>query len=376
MTTYDIELTTLTPVHIGDGTTLHKNFDFVDDRQSTSRLNEDTIMEKYSTRLVPGKDGSYPAPGALLSAEDMNDNRFFRYIIPGAPRSAKGYSELKSCIKDVYDRPYIPGSSLKGAIRTALAWAGFQEEHLSTGSIDLGKPKAWTGQGLEKDLFGRDSNHSLMRALQVSDLILGSNFDKPGGGLKVFNVQVITHKSTSSPVELEAIRNNIEFHGTFKIDNSLLPPANDTSLYAVKTRKELGFAQHAVWLDTICERATRNSKERISRLVNWFSSLDGGERVASFYSSLSTVEIGKNVALIQLGWGTGWDGMTFGALLQKDPAFFEQIIQRHRMSMRSKTGIPRKVGDAFPKSHRVIVDNKGFYAPLGWVMVEFKERKS
>jgi CRISPR-associated protein Csm5 len=373
---YDVKLTTITPVHIGDGTTLHNKFDFVENRQSTSRLNEDTIMEKYSSRLVPGRDGSYPAPGALLSADDMNDARLFRYTIPGAPRSLKGYSELKSCIKDVYDRPYIPGSSLKGSIRTALAWAGFQEEHLSAGSIDLGKPKAWTGQGLEKELFGRDSNHSLMRALQVSDLAIGAGNDRPGGGLRVYNVQVITHKSQSSPVELEGIKPEVELAGTIKIDGSLLPPPTDTSAYAMKVRRELGFEKHTVWLGSICEIATRNSKERISRLVKWFSTVEGGERLTRFYSGLAKVEVGKNVALLQLGWGTGWDGMTFGALLQKDPAFFEQIVQRYKMAMRSKTGLPRRAGDAFPKSRRVIVNETGYFAPLGWVMVEFKERKS
>ncbi len=376
MTIYDIELSTITPVHIGDGTTLHNKFDYVDDRQVTSRLNEETILSKYANRMVPGRDGSYPSPGALLTAEDLDNPELIRYAIPGAPRSVKGYSELKSCIKDVFDRPYIPGSSLKGAIRTALAWEGFQEKHLSAKQIDLARyHKIPAGKDLEEALFGRDPNHSLMRALQVSDLSVEEKFNKPGGALKVFNVQVITHKSTSSPVELEGIRNNISFQGTVKIDSTLFPAENDTSEYANKVWRELGFGKHAIWLQTICERATRNSKERINQLYEWFSKVDGGERIAKFYGKLSTVEVGKDVALMQLGWGTGWDGMTFGALLQKDPVYFEQIVEKYRMAMRSKSGLPRRIGDRFPKSRRVIVQDACYFSPLGWVMVKFKERK-
>lgn len=376
MTIFDIELSTITPVHIGDGVTLHNKFDYIFDRQTTSRLNEEAILSKYSERLVSGRDGTYPAPGSLLATSDMDNPELIRYAIPGAPRSGKGFSELKSCIKDVYDKPYIPGSSLKGSIRTALARAGYQEEHLSVEKMDLSRArKAWAGQDLEKSLFGRDSNHSLMRALQVSDLTVEEKFNKPGGGLKVYNVQVITHKSSSSPVELEGIRNGICFNGTIKIDSSLIPALSDTSLYANKARRELGFDKHANWLTTICERATRNSKERIARLQDWFSSVDGAEKIANFYAGLAAVEVRKNVALMQLGWGTGWDGMTFGALLQKDPVFFERIVEKFNMAMRSKSGLPRRVGDRFPKSRRVIMQSGGYYAPLGWVMVEFTERK-
>ncbi len=376
MTTFDIKLTTKYPVHIGDGTTLHNKFDFVFDEKFTWRLNEDAILKKYGAQLVQGNNSFYRAPGDLLTANDMNDSQFFRYIILGTPRSMKGYSELKSCIKDVYDRPYIPGSSLKGAIRTALAWAGFQERNLKPSKDVLYQKRKEAGQIFERILFGGDSNHSIMRALQVSDLTIDSEHDKPGGGLKVFNAQVITKKSSGSPIQIEAIRKGVCFCGTIKVDNFLFPEAKNSSPYAREVKSKLEFGKHADWFTTICDRANRNSMERIERLLQWFSKVDGGDKVTNFYNDLLNLKIGDNEALIQLGWGTGWDGMTFGALLQEDPFLFEQIVSKFNMSKPSKSGISRQPGEPFPKSRRVITHNGASYAPLGWVMVEFKERKS
>ncbi len=376
MTTFDIKLTTKFPVHIGDGTTLHNKFDFISDDRFTMRLNEETILKKYGSQLVPGSNGFYRAPGDLLSANDKNDSQFFRYIIPGTPHSVKEYSELKSCIKDVYDRPYIPGSSLKGAIRTALAWAGFQERNLKPSKDVLFQKRKEAGQIFERELFGVDPNHSIMRALQVSDLTIDSEYDKPGGGLKVFNAQVITEKSSDSPIQIEAIRRGVGFYGTIKVDSFLFPEVKNSSPYALEVKKKLGFGKRADWCTTICERTTRNSIERIERLLEWFSKVDGSEKVTNYYNDLLNSKIGENETLIQLGWGTGWDGMTFGALLQEDKYLFEQIVSKFNMSKLSKSGIHRQPGEKFPKSRRVITHNGASYAPLGWVMVEFKERKS
>ncbi len=134
MTVYSITLHTLTPLHIGDGVELHQDFDFAVFRGRTYRLNEDAILLAKPAALHPGRDGHYPAPGKLLQESDYQNADLFRYVLSGAPRSRQVDARMKSFIKDVYDRPYIPGSSLKGALRTALAWTGWPEVKLTLGS--------------------------------------------------------------------------------------------------------------------------------------------------------------------------------------------------------------------------------------------------
>ena len=127
MTVYKVSLQTLSPVHIGDGNELRQGFDFMVRGNATYRLNEDAILQAKENLVRPDRAGHYPTPGALLSEADYERDGYFRYILRGAARSGKMDARVKSFIKDVYDRPYIPGSSLKGALRTALAWTGWSE---------------------------------------------------------------------------------------------------------------------------------------------------------------------------------------------------------------------------------------------------------
>ena len=75
----------------------------------------------------------------------------------------------------------IPGSSIKGAIRTALLW-GFiddddpEAQEAFKHSVNYLKEQLqrrpnqnWVGQGIERRVLGKDPNHDLMRAVQVSD---------------------------------------------------------------------------------------------------------------------------------------------------------------------------------------------------------------
>ena len=113
MSVYTVNLTTLTPLHIGDGDELRQDFDFVVHDGRTYRLDEDAVLLAKEKQLAPDRQGRYPLPGRLLQEADYRDAGLFRYVLPGFPRSRKSDARMKSFIKDVRDRPYIPGSSLK-----------------------------------------------------------------------------------------------------------------------------------------------------------------------------------------------------------------------------------------------------------------------
>ena len=208
MSVFQISLQTLSPVHIGAGVELRQGFDFSVHAGQTYRLDEDAILTAKADRLHPGRDGRYPTPGELLELADYEDPRLFRYVLRGFPRSNKIDARIQASIKDVHDRPYIPGASLKGALRTALAWTGWDEVRPTLDRSAIGRRKSWAGQPLERKLFGPDPNHDLLRALHVSDLF---GPDQPGGGLLLLNAQVLTRRASGSPIELEAIGGDSRF---------------------------------------------------------------------------------------------------------------------------------------------------------------------
>ena len=366
MTVYNVTLKTLCPLHIGDGDELKQDFDFVARGNRTYRINEDALLTAKENILRPDRSGKYPTPGALISESDLSNEEFFRYTLKGIPRSAKTDARVKSFIKDIYDRPYVPGSSLKGALRTALGWTGWKETNVSVNDI-TGRSRSWAGQPLERKIFGANPNMDLLRALHVSDLFGPT---EPGGRLMLVNAQVLTKKSAGSPIELEAIAGDVTFSGSITIDDALFSPMAEPILH---------FSNRRRWLDEMMKRTQAHSLARINELADWFeSSSENYHAVARFYRQLAGAGIAENQALVQIGWGSGWDGKTFWTHLQQDQNRFERIVQDYRLHKAARNSPPRKPGDSFPRSKRAVMIIKDRVAtaaaPFGWALIEMEKK--
>jgi len=369
MSNYNLTVTLLSPLHIGDGKELRQGFDFMVKDGYTYRLNEDGILEEKNQLLQRRRDGTYPLPGELLSDRDYQNGSLFRYILPGFPRSKKVDARIKTCIKDVHDRPYIPGSSIKGAFRTALAWTAFPEvfgeKHLSR--ADFGRNRFWAAQSLEQKIFGNDPNHDLLRALQVSDCFGPQKTDEI---LRVVNAQVLTRRSSGTPVELEAIIGDVIFNGSLRVDDTL---------FTEMAERVLHFSNRRHWLDELVPRIQRHSRARLRNLIAWYEQAENTGGIAKFLGDLCGATLNENEAIFQLGWGTGWDGTTLWTHLQKDANLFEQLVADYGLH-RSTRNAPRRIaGEPFPRSKRALMRVKDGVAtpaaPFGWALIELKETK-
>ncbi len=366
MTVWNVTVTTLTPLHIGDGNELKKDFDFVIRNGRTYRLNVDAILDAKDPSLWQARDGSYLPPERLLQDADFNNRDFFRYVLPGVPRSGKTDARVKEFIKDAHDRPYIPGSSVKGALRTALAWTGWDEVRPKLDRAAIGRSKSRAGQPLEKKIFGPDPNYDLLRALHVSDF---SGAASATDSMVLVNAQVVTPKNMQSPIELEAVKTKIAFHGSITVDDVLFSPFAE---------RELHFSNRKKWLDEMLARSLAHSRARMQVLQEWYEKAEGCEAIAKFYREMLNAKIGANRTVLQIGWGAGWDGKTFWTHLQKDKDLFEQVVAEFRMHKAGPKSPARKRGDAFPRSRRAVMSVKDnvpkALAPLGWVVVEMKQK--
>lgn len=367
MTVYDVSVRTLTPLHIGDGDELRQDFDFAVWEGRTYRLDEDAILREKEALVKPDAKGLYPPPQRLLGEADYKNMALFQYVLAGMPRSSKTDARVKSFIKDVHNRPYIPGSSLKGAFRTALAWTGWNEVKPKLDRSAIGRSRSWAGQPLERKLFGPDPNHDLLRALQVSDLTEPASANE---SMMLVNAQVLTKRQVGSPVELEAVRQRIVFQGSVTIDDVL---------FSSFAERELHFANRKHWLTELVARVQTHSLARIEQLAAWYETADNGAEIAHYFRQLAAAKIGKRQAVMQIGWGAGWDAKTLWTHLQTDPRLFEQLVTDFRLHRAPQGSPPRKPGDPFPRSRRATMTVKEGVAkpvaPLGWVLVELKERK-
>jgi CRISPR type III-A-associated RAMP protein Csm5 len=123
-------LTCLSPVHVGTGQTLGKLDGFYKDHK-WHRLDLDTLLEQGliepDTMLGMMQEPNFSWAPWLRYRQGMAET-LRRMYDPLPCAENPGESLIREAIKDVYHQPYLPGTSIKGAIRTAVAWWLFQQD--------------------------------------------------------------------------------------------------------------------------------------------------------------------------------------------------------------------------------------------------------
>ena len=204
----------LSPVHIGTGKELEP-FDYIVDGQRYIRVHLDAVLERMTTEQVDdlaawvseradqmvelGRKQSddirremqlsnFPGADVALREALRTDSALARY------HGNKGFDrnlQVREQVKDADETPLIPGSSLKGALRTALAFAALEEMELAEREalrqslerrLNERGPRLQEriGQEIEQAVFrcgkeqrGRisygDIHYDLMRAVSISD---------------------------------------------------------------------------------------------------------------------------------------------------------------------------------------------------------------
>ena len=135
---YRMKITALGPIHVGDGKKL-KKIEYIYDKQNNRVVVLDTT-KTYSYLEQEGKLGRFQE--YILSPEkghkdEDNSKDIFSFLLKEniskeiweswksydydiTEREDTSLKEIHSFVKDANGRPYVPGSSIKGMIRTAL----------------------------------------------------------------------------------------------------------------------------------------------------------------------------------------------------------------------------------------------------------------
>lgn len=369
--TYRLKITVLTPLHIGNGREMLKDYDYAIHGKRTWRINENALLEaqevedpRVAEMLARVK------PAQLLKQEDFTDDSpYFRYVLKGTPKSSAEGAVLREQIKDAFDHPYLPGTTVKGALRTVLGWHLWGQKRLRPEVGKLGGSPKFAASGYERDLFGKNPNHDLLRALHVTD---SAPLDT--GALMLVNVRVLTRGGKpGSPVELEAIRHDTVIESELKLDTVLFSQwAKARELYLSNSDVLLNFA----------EVARQHSRNAIERELNWARGLTNGKNLINHYESMRQFALSPKQFFLQLGWGGAWEQKTFGSRLKQDEGFMRTILKPRKMNGYDvgRGYTPRNVQD-FPISRRIamayrrnpqgkVIDEIPAL-PLGWVLVEF-----
>ena len=224
MSTYQLRITTCTPLHIGSGKSpLRQGVDFVGFGRTIYVFNiaqmlDYLIGDSDDAGLIQRISNAQNL-GSFLREQDFREHpELALYRLGGAP----SVREVLPQIKDVYDQPYLPGSSLKGALRTAIIDQALLASAKPLDVRRLGDRDKYAAQELERDVVGRGErpaqapNYDLFRTLHVAD-------SRPGdrSWLTLSNVQVWPAGEGGIPLDVETIQAGVTFSATLAIDEYL-----------------------------------------------------------------------------------------------------------------------------------------------------------
>jgi CRISPR-associated protein Csm5 len=368
---YQLTITTITPLHIGTGSDLLLDYDFVVRHGKTWVIDENALAEWLSEGDPDALDRmSMGVPAADLIPDDAfrEDSELFRYVMPGEPRASSRGAVIQEQMKNVWDQPYIPGSSLKGALRTAIFYGGWQQRGTKFNKGMLHKDRHGryraesAAQQMEIDILVGDTNESqrkapnydIMRSIQVAD----SDPDQERR-LRLANVVALTEgkDKEGAPIEIETITREVTFTTVLTIDR-----------YLQSRQTDLGWQDEQIQLI-----------ERLPRVVNfWTQNRLGQEasrtRKGVWRSTFDQIaghyvndQLAENEFIMQLGWGGGWDSKTLGTHLTDDTHVFYDLVKTYERHMDRNRSFKR--GDRYPKSRRVVIRNNRPAYTLGWIKV-------
>jgi len=351
MMSLKVKLKTLTPVNVGTGETLSQFCDYVYDDGFIYYLDHDLIALELSKR----PDGDRLMDEFVATVRNQAganvQNRFrIKGFLENAGLDFKNFASKRIAVDDEIKeqiqlhiktggRPYIPGSSLKGAIRTAIISCFFTK--------GLEKNIKDTKEYIGQDILGR-YDEDILKFLQVSDTV-------PFGEEELDIVKFFRYNLKTNKLDIPVVK-------------EVIPPGKEcTFIMGLKAKKGQ--------VDSRFEFLEEGKESRLFEIINTFarnsletelkelkrSSSGKLKDVEEFYISLlDEVRTADNTreAYMRIGSGKTFYDNTIAHRLSK--GFLDKIINRNY-----KKADP----NFFPKT-RTIVLYKGQITAPGWVKLE------
>lgn len=387
---YRLVVSTLSPLHIGTGQKLGP-LDFIraDGYMvviSETRLMKWVLSEKNNERLISdfvvwAERGR--SIGDFLAACNRSYEDLVAYKVP--VRTHQSLKDVQPFIKSANHQPYLPGSSIKGSLRSSLLRGVILENadlRQDFGVLVKNKAigektesrKSASGE-IQARVFSPNApkesqrhNYDINRTLVLGDSNLkDAEKDLEVVEVKVLSTQIDQLKLKPMSLYLETLRSGVSLAFPARWQNHLLKAGGSAS--------ELKFSQIRrlmVYLPEFCRAASLQIMQQEIKFYKDFShSLAGWYEAQRDDLQKRTDEL----FCLPMGWGSGYDAKAVTDLLGK--AAFQAVCDNCRntrgLGHPGNTPGTNWLGpELSPKSRKVVVGAKDDLKPLGWVYALFR----
>lgn len=340
-----IKIETLSSVHIGSGNELQEGQDFV--VTGSGEYKDITVIDvnEMGRRIEPRYYDNWVA--MINNGKNINEilkrcapntsiDDITKYKIEDWANQVKHRDVLKEQIRDGKGLPYIPGSSIKGALRTAIL--------ASIADGNPGKINSFNFRNFEKDNFG-NINNSVFRFMQVGDAFFEpeSVIATRVNSLNIRDSQDDLHDEKISQL-LEVIRQGESSTLDLKldIDRYRISKCQDSSLVAMpdcmQSLGKLFAAVNAYTMQLVQSDIEFWEDQEKTGAEHYVDNLN------EIVNEANTCKKG-NECILRVGAGSGWR-FTTGAWTESHDFFEDEVVPMSRRKYRNYTMYP------FPKTRR------------------------
>ena len=361
---FKIKINALTPIHIGNGD-VYSQLDYVFDK-----TNKKVFVIDFN-RIIANSSPSAINDLTSEIKKNFGNNRwrgdvaeFFRrykldwedFVIKEIPCENIGNNEIHQFVNSS-GRCYIPGSSIKGAIRTCFLWDKIKNDE-SLKSRVTGIIKEFRNKKPEREhaddeicklVFGQTAHADIFKNLVIND----STFYQD-------NQIAVIHAQSYNFKQAQKNPNK----GGKVVDQFIEVVKKDNFMESEMTI----FKNEEFDIEEIIVSINNFSKELVGKEIELCAYNENFTKIKQIKSFIENNK-NSNSCFIKLGKGTGFLGMTLCSLLDKD-TFHNYIRTLFRIGeSRAK---PREYSPIFPLTHLIQVDtNKVPLLPFGWIKLTF-----
>lgn len=366
-----VKIDIVSRVHIGSGEILQYGSDFINFQEGGDNyvgiISPRKIMSliKNDTKTLDAWIATIERKKSIIEfmktyvPKAITDDYCFR--IDHTYETLKENDTLQTFIHNGLGDPYIPGSSIKGAIRTAVLSNIINKKN---GVENLVNPTRINAKAIEQHLLGENPNKDIYRFLKIGDAVFGNNYEN------IVRLFSINERGTNSYWDTSKSQ----------LVETLMP--KDSSVCEIKLDlKAYGYAKNYVQelpecmssLNKMFSTINQHTKSLLAHEIKYWQdhiNNPNAENVDKYIKNLEIImeqiqkckDPSKTSCILRLGAGSGWRFIT-GAWTETFEKFNESIVPVARPQNQ------RYSNYSFPKSRRVDSSCK----PLGFIRMTLLE---
>lgn len=361
-----VRLEAISPIHIGSGIHYQGNAEYLyfERERVVVLIDEAKVLDIIGTdnihiwvNFIERREGDFLAYLRQRKPDIKPEDVALRIIPLKTNRSLYHTNTLREQIHSALG-PYLPGSSIKGAIRTAVFADSLMKTYKSKGipEMKLGEWNKRTNRFtiddkiLQQEVFGNNPNEDWFRMLQVGDCYFSSV-------THAAFAETLNEKEEARYTVKDDVRQLIEYipmrtTGEF----SLSIPQKHLELIQKHAPGLLKEASKGFNIKGLFKLIHQHSLRLLNSEIAFFEDADIPEAADGLWDFLQELKrdastFAENECLLRLGFGTGYRAMTGNWVndLVFDDDLFDEIATATRRTTRYN-GMP------LPKSRKIMFD--------------------